>query len=151
MPNAVKKVCRTPVCVLLGLFASFLYPPSVEDFILYLPSLPRCGKLKFVATLNGGSFCILSTSVNLLSSSSKIWIGGRTFFSIAVMQLTKVTICDRLWENLAKVARQNSEKKGKSFSKDAPLIHFIHPKVQKYIQKCLTITPNIIKINSIPI
>jgi hypothetical protein len=27
------------------------------------------------------------------------------------------------------------------FSKDAPLIHFIHPKVQKYIQKCLIIAP----------
>jgi hypothetical protein len=59
--------------------------------------------------------------------------------------------------NPAKVARQNSEKNGKSkknyyfFSNDAPLIHFIHPKVQKYIQKCLKIAPNVIKINSIPI
>jgi hypothetical protein len=53
----------------------------------------------------------------------------------------------------------NSEKKGKSkknkiknvfiFSKDAPLIHFIHHKVQPYIQKCLKIAPNVIKINSI--
>jgi hypothetical protein len=67
-----------------------------------------------------------------------------------------VGIGDRLWENPAKVARQNSEKKGKSknklfsfFSKDAPLIHFIHPKVQKYVQKCLEIAPNVIKINSI--
>jgi hypothetical protein len=56
-------------------------------------------------------------------------------------------ICDRLWENSAKVARQNSEKKGKSkkkyfFSKDAPLIHFIQPKVQKYIQKCFKSAPN---------
>jgi hypothetical protein len=32
-----------------------------------------------------------------------------------------------------------------------PLRHFIHPKVQKYIQKCLKIAPNVIKINSIPI
>jgi hypothetical protein len=37
------------------------------------------------------------------------------------------------------------------FSKDAPLIHFIHPKVQKYIQKCRKNAPNVIKINSIPI
>jgi hypothetical protein len=37
------------------------------------------------------------------------------------------------------------------FSKDARLIHFIHPKVQKYIQKCLKIAPNVIKIYSIPI
>jgi hypothetical protein len=50
----------------------------------------------------------------------------------------------------AKVARQNFEKKGKS--KDTPVIHFIHPKVKKYIQKCLIIAPtcNVIKINSIP-
>jgi hypothetical protein len=46
-------------------------------------------------------------------------------------------ICDHLWENPAKVTRQNSDKKGKSkknqcvffvlffFSKYAPLIHFI--------------------------
>jgi hypothetical protein len=27
----------------------------------------------------------------------------------------------------------------------------MHPKVQKYIQKCLKIAPNVIKINSIPI
>jgi hypothetical protein len=47
------------------------------------------------------------------------------------------------------VARQNSEKKRKS--KDAPLIHFIHPEVQKYIQKSLKIAPNVIKINSIQI
>jgi hypothetical protein len=63
-------------------------------------------------------------------------------------------ICDRLWENPAKIARQNSEKKGKSnkkICKDAPLIHFIHPKVQKYVEKCLKIAPNVIKINSIPI
>jgi hypothetical protein len=45
-----------------------------------------------------------------------------------------------------KVARQNFF----FFSKDAPLIHFIHPKVQKYIQKCPKIAPNVIKI-SIPI
>jgi hypothetical protein len=48
-------------------------------------------------------------------------------------------ISDCLWENPAKVARQNSEKKGQSkknlFSKDAPLINFIHPKVQKHFQK----------------
>jgi hypothetical protein len=36
------------------------------------------------------------------------------------------------------------------FSKDVPLIHFIHPKVQKYIQKCLKIAPNVIKINNVP-
>jgi hypothetical protein len=65
--------------------------------------------------------------------------------------------CDRLWENQANVTRQNSEKRGKSkkkyyfFSKDAPLIHFIHPNVQKYVQKCLKIAPNVIKINIIPI
>jgi hypothetical protein len=35
------------------------------------------------------------------------------------------------------------------FSKDTPLIHFVHPKGQKYIQKCLKIAPNVIKINSI--
>jgi hypothetical protein len=33
------------------------------------------------------------------------------------------------------------------FSKDAPLIHFIHPKGQKYVQKCLKIAPNVIKFN----
>jgi hypothetical protein len=66
-------------------------------------------------------------------------------------------IRDRLWENPVKVARQNSEKNGKSnqkksfFSEDAPLIHFIHPKVQKYILMCLKIAANGIKINSIPI
>jgi hypothetical protein len=38
-----------------------------------------------------------------------------------------------------------------NFSKDDPLIHFIHPKVQKYIQNCLKVSPNVIKINSIPI
>jgi hypothetical protein len=35
------------------------------------------------------------------------------------------------------------------FSKYAHLIHFIHPKVQIYIQKCHKIAPNVIKINSI--
>jgi hypothetical protein len=49
-------------------------------------------------------------------------------------------MCDCLvWENPAKVARQNLEKGKKKvffFSKDASLIYFIHPKVQKYIQKC---------------
>jgi hypothetical protein len=42
-------------------------------------------------------------------------------------------------------------KKNIFFCKDAPPIHFIHPKAQKYIQKCLKIAPNVIKINSIPI
>jgi hypothetical protein len=40
-------------------------------------------------------------------------------------------------------------KKGKVkefFSKDAPLIHLIHPKVQKYIQKCLKIAPMSLKL-----
>jgi hypothetical protein len=64
-------------------------------------------------------------------------------------------ICDRLWENPAKVARQSSEKKGKVkniFLVKMPLlIHFIHPNMQKYIQNCLKIAPNVIKINSIPI
>jgi hypothetical protein len=45
---------------------------------------------------------------------------------------------------------ENGGKVKNFFSKDAPLIHFIHPKVQKYIQKCLQIAPNVIKINSIP-
>jgi hypothetical protein len=31
------------------------------------------------------------------------------------------------------------------FSKDGPSIQFIHPNVQKYIQKCLKIAPNVIK------
>jgi hypothetical protein len=56
-------------------------------------------------------------------------------------------ICDRLWENPAKDARQNSEKNGKvkkNFFKDAPLIHFIYPKVQKYVQKYIKIAPNVI-------
>jgi hypothetical protein len=39
----------------------------------------------------------------------------------------------------------------KKRSKDAPLMHFIHPKVQKYVQKCLRIAPNVTKIISIPI
>jgi hypothetical protein len=46
--------------------------------------------------------------------------------------------------------RGKFKKKKDFFSKDAPLIHFIHPKVQKYIQKCLKIAPNVIKINSSP-
>jgi hypothetical protein len=46
-----------------------------------------------------------------------------------------------------------SKKKQKLFlfSKYAPLIHFIHPKVHKYIQMCPKIAPNVIKMNSIPI
>jgi hypothetical protein len=53
----------------------------------------------------------------------------------------------------ANVARQNSEKKGKINKNIFFLVkmHFIHPKVQKYVQKCLKIAPNVIKINSIPI
>jgi hypothetical protein len=46
--------------------------------------------------------------------------------------------------------------KGKSLKccclgKYASLINFIYPKVQKYIQKCHKIAPNVITINSIPI
>jgi hypothetical protein len=52
-----------------------------------------------------------------------------------------------------KIRKKGKVKKPKQnifLSKDAPLIHFIHPKVQKYIQKWLKIAPNVIKINSIP-
>jgi hypothetical protein len=52
----------------------------------------------------------------------------------------------------AKFGEKGEKYKNKIFfSKDAPLIHFIHPEVQKYVQKCLKIAPNVIKINSIPI
>jgi hypothetical protein len=43
---------------------------------------------------------------------------------------------------------QSGQAKFGEKGKDAPLIHFIHPKVQKYVQKCLKIAPNVIKINS---
>jgi hypothetical protein len=51
-----------------------------------------------------------------------------------------------------KILRKRGKVNKNFFSKeDAPLIHFIHPKVQNYIQKCLKIAPNAIKINIIPI
>jgi hypothetical protein len=43
-------------------------------------------------------------------------------------------------------SRQGKVKKKKMLSEDAPLIYFIHPKVQKYIQKCLKIAPMSLKL-----
>jgi hypothetical protein len=52
----------------------------------------------------------------------------------------------------AKFAEKGENGKSKKYLKDAPLIHVIHPKVQKYIHKCPKIAPySVIKINSIPI
>jgi hypothetical protein len=70
----------------------------------------------------------------------------------------KFLICVRRGKTRPKSPGKFRRKKGKFnfillffFSKDAPRTHFIHPKVQKYIEKCRKIAYNIIKINSIPI
>jgi hypothetical protein len=92
--------------------------------------------------------------VYVYSNNSPVYIrlySVRRRYCQKISVLVDSVICDRLWENPAKVARQNSEKKEKMgekkkkiISKDGPLIHFIHPKVQKYVQKCLKIAPNVI-------
>jgi hypothetical protein len=64
-------------------------------------------------------------------------------------------ICDHVYGKTrqkwpGKIQRKRGKVK-KLFSKDASVIHFIRPNVQKYIQNFLKIAPNVIKISSIPI
>jgi hypothetical protein len=86
-----------------------------------------------------------------------------TFFSVDVesrenlctifyTMLTKENIVymSILW-NFQKSEKRGKGKSNKISSKDAPRIHLIHPNVQNYIQKCLKIAPNVIKMNIIPI
>jgi hypothetical protein len=60
---------------------------------------------------------------------------------VTVYEKTQANSPGKIWRKRGKVTPQFF------FSIfDDPLMHFIHPKVQKYIQKCLKIAPNVIKI-----
>jgi hypothetical protein len=101
-------------------------------------------------------FTALKQNLKLLQQD--LWKDYAQYFTFKFSQFQKiffqnftsqfqgyVTVCGK---TRPKSPGKIREKRGK-VKKKAPPIHFIHLKVQKYVQKCLKIAPNVIKINSI--